>query len=127
MKLRKKMVWTLIVLVGIAWFGAGSTALAESPKRGGKLVVAFGADHRGLEPHYAIGWETLWLSMNLYTPCVKVLPNWHSTVTSQRCGSNFLLPWGLGQERESKRKTPHRCDVVLLGLANHSRYECAAP
>ncbi|MCZ6873910.1 MAG: ABC transporter substrate-binding protein, partial [bacterium] len=70
MKLRKKMVWTLIVLVGIALFGAGSTALAESPKRGGKLVVAFGADHRGLEPHYAIGWETLWLSMNLYNSLV---------------------------------------------------------
>ncbi len=70
MKLRRQVVWTLIVLIAAALISVGGTALAESPKKGGKLVVAFGADHRGLEPHYAIGWETLWLSMNLYNSLV---------------------------------------------------------
>ena len=70
MKLRRQIVWTLIVLIAAALISIGGTALAESPKKGGKLVVAFGADHRGMEPHYAIGWETLWLSMNLYSSLV---------------------------------------------------------
>jgi len=28
--------------------------------------VAHGADHRGLEPHYVIGWESIWIEENLY-------------------------------------------------------------
>jgi len=70
MKLFRQVAWTVVVLLGLALFGAGSPTWAAGPKQGGKLVVAFGADHRGLEPHYSIGWETLWLSMNLYNSLV---------------------------------------------------------
>lgn len=70
MKRRRQLLWACLVLAGVALVGFGSGVWAETPKRGGSLVVALGADHRGLEPHYAIGWETLWISMNIYNGLV---------------------------------------------------------
>ncbi len=66
MRFRSRIVWMLIVLVSVALLSVSSTMGADTPKRGGKLVVAHGADHRGLEPHYVIGWESIWIEENLY-------------------------------------------------------------
>lgn len=66
MRSQRRALWTFIALVGVALLSFGSTVQADSHKYGGKLVVAHGADHRGLEPHYVIGWESIWIEENLY-------------------------------------------------------------
>lgn len=50
MRSQQRGLWTLIVLVSIVLLSLGSSVWADNHKYGGKLVVAHGADHRGLEP-----------------------------------------------------------------------------
>jgi len=70
MRSQQRALWTLIVLVSIVLLSLGSSVWADNHKYGGKLVVAHGADHRGLEPHYVIGWESIWIEENLYNGLV---------------------------------------------------------
>ena len=64
-------IWLALCIYMIMAISA-TPAIAKSPKYGGKLVIAHGADVRHLEPHTSVGWEAAWVEQNIYSGLVTL-------------------------------------------------------
>ncbi|HSE04211.1 MAG TPA: hypothetical protein VLK35_08695, partial [Methylomirabilota bacterium] len=52
-----------------------STALAQTPKRGGTLRVSYGNEIAHLDFHTAPGYEMMWVAMNVGCGLVNITPD----------------------------------------------------
>ena len=64
---------TMAMAVGLTGLLSG-TAVAETPKRGGTLRVAYGNDVSNLDFHTAPGYELMWVAMNVGCGLVNITP-----------------------------------------------------
>jgi peptide/nickel transport system substrate-binding protein len=60
------------IVIGLLLFAALGNAIADQPRRGGTLWIAYEADITGMDPHTSLGIQAMYVGQNLFNTLVTI-------------------------------------------------------
>jgi peptide/nickel transport system substrate-binding protein len=113
----------VLLLITIAALGAPGVASAETPRRGGTLLAAIGADPPSLDPHQESTFATIQLVAPLYSTLVQIDPYSYPKIVGDVATEWKISPDGLTYTFKLRRGIKFHDGSVLTAADVKATYD----